>query len=190
MVLVGAVISQITGSNEQEKSSGEGYYKYVRGMLDSVGMKNTGLEPEDTQVSGLSKGYTKGPDGLKSNADTLPYRGTPAGGGYSTVEDMGKFASALLNNKLLDQKHKEELLEGKTNLDPTGKQQYAYGFYADRSKGERSNFHPGGAPGMNGDLIIYPDSKQIVVVLSNMDFPAAKDMAGYIDDRVRLLHGL
>jgi len=42
--------------------------------------------------------------GLQANTDTLPYRGTSAGGGYSTVEDLLKFASAVENHKLLDAK--------------------------------------------------------------------------------------
>jgi hypothetical protein len=39
---------------------------------------------------------------LHPNTDTLPYRGTFAGGGYSTVEDLLKFANALEDHKLLN----------------------------------------------------------------------------------------
>jgi hypothetical protein len=35
------------------------------------------------------------------NTNTLPYRGTSAGGGYSTVGDLTRFAQALLGHELL-----------------------------------------------------------------------------------------
>jgi hypothetical protein len=35
-----------------------------------------------------------------TNTDTLPHRGTSAGGGYSTVEDLKAFADALLQAEL------------------------------------------------------------------------------------------
>jgi CubicO group peptidase (beta-lactamase class C family) len=47
---------------------------------------------------------------LRSAADTLPWRGTSAGGGYSTVGDLQKFAAALLAHRLLDAQHTTLLL--------------------------------------------------------------------------------
>ena len=41
----------------------------------------------------------------------------------------------------------------------------------------------GGAPGMNGELRIYPDG-YIVVVLANRDPPAATLITNYIGDRL------
>ena len=47
------------------------------------------------------------------NTDTLPYRGTSAGGGYSTVEDLLHFADALQQNKLLNPHYTDLLTTGK-----------------------------------------------------------------------------
>ena len=44
--------------------------------------------------------------------------------------------------------------------------------------------HGGGAPGMNGDLRIFPDSGYVVVVLANMDPPAAQALSSFISDRM------
>jgi CubicO group peptidase (beta-lactamase class C family) len=60
------------------------------------------------------------------NADTLPYRGTSAGGGYSTVEDLARFAHAVLRHQLLPPDSTELLITGKVESWPVVK--YAYGF--------------------------------------------------------------
>jgi hypothetical protein len=57
---------------------------------------------------------------VESNFETLPYRGTSAGGGYSTVEDLLAFANALTNHKLLDAKYVDLLTTGKVETRPGG----------------------------------------------------------------------
>ena len=44
--------------------------------------------------------------------------------------------------------------------------------------------HGGGAPGMNGDLRIYPSTGYVVAVLSNLDPPAASDISAFMHERV------
>jgi D-alanyl-D-alanine carboxypeptidase len=62
---------------------------------------------------------------------------------------------------------------------------YAYGFRDCRdSDGSGSVGHGGGAPGMNGDLRIYPQSGYIMVVLANIDPPAAGRIADWLDARL------
>ena len=111
-----------------EKVSGQSYYDYVRDhIFKPAGMTGTASEPEDRLVADRSVGYTRFDDSaLQPNTDTLPYRGTSAGGGYSTVEDLSKFATALQTNKLLDAQHTEMLTMGKVETPNGG--QYAYGF--------------------------------------------------------------
>jgi len=82
--------------------------------------------------------------GLQANTDTLPYRGTSAGGGYSTVEDLLKFASAVTNHKVLDAKNTELLTTGKVNTARGVK--YACGFMDDDTDATMRHFgHGGGA---------------------------------------------
>ena len=42
----------------------------------------------------------------------------------------------------------------------------------------------GGAPGMNGDLRIYPKSGYVVAVLANIDPLAAPRISEYLDPRL------
>lgn len=175
-----------------EKVSGQSYYDYVaEHVYKPAGMTLTASLSEDQAVSGRSVGYTHGrgpgageagPEAWRPNTDTLPYRGTSAGGGYSTVEDLFRFAMALQNHKLLDGEHTELLTTGK--VDTGGGEKYAYGF-GTRSFGSIHCYgHGGGAPGMNGDLEICPGPGYVVAVLSNFDPPAAQRVSDFVFNRL------
>src|SRR5688572_2075544 len=167
-----------------EKVSGQSYYDYVRDhIFKPAGMTGTASEPEEQLVAERSIGYTRFiGDGLKPNTDTLPYRGTSAGGGYSTVEDLLKFATALQTHKLLNAQYTEMLTTGK--IDTPGGGKYAYGFADTIVSGTRCFGHGGGAPGMNGELKICPGPGYVIAVLANMDPPAASRVADFITNRL------
>ena len=173
-VLLGVII---------EKVSGESYYDYVREhIFEPAGMTSTGSEPEDKTVPDRSVGYTKMDSTVWTpNTDTLPYRATSAGGGYSTVEDLTRFAESLKSHKLLDALYTEMLTTGKPG---TPDNTYAYGFEDRLMNGMRCFGHGGGAPGMNGDLRICPDSGYVVAVLANLDPPAATRVSNFIVNRL------
>ncbi|HME00927.1 MAG TPA: serine hydrolase domain-containing protein [Terriglobia bacterium] len=167
-----------------EKVSGESYYDYVREhVYEPAGMTSTDSSPEDQAVPDRSIGYTRMESGTwQPNTDTLPYRGTSAGGGYSTVEDLLRFANAVTGYKLLDAHYTELLTTGK--VDTPGGSKYAYGFDDRTEVGVRSFGHGGGAPGMNGELRIYPQPGYVVAVLANLDPPAATQVTEFIGSRL------
>lgn len=168
-----------------EKASGQNYYEYVREhIFKPAGMTSSDSLPEEQAVPGRSVGYMReeGGKGFVPNNDTLPYRGTSAGGGYTTVEDLQRFASGLLNHKLLDGEHFDLLTTGHENT-PRGNK-YAYGFMDNREDGVRWFGHGGGAPGMNGDLRIFPQSGYVIAVLANLDPPAAERISSYVSERL------
>ena len=196
-----------------EVASGQTYYDYTQQhIFEPAGMKSTGNDPEETRGPDLAIGYTRmpprkllGPPGpapggpprilpppgeapprgpLRANTSELPYRGSSAGGGYSTVGDLLRFATALISHKLLDEKHTELLITGKVK-GPRG--QYAYGFEDQTTAdGVRRVGHGGGFPGMNGRLSIFPKSGYTVVVLANVDPPAATHVEQFISSRLPL----
>ena len=168
-----------------ERVSGKSYYDYVAEKVYApAGMTSTASLSEDENVPSRSIGYTGfGENGLHPNTDTLPYRGTSAGGGCSTVEDLQRFASALLNHKLLNAEYTDMLTTGKVET-PNG-DKYAFGFSDSGGEPAMRHFgHGGGAPGMNGDLQIYPQSGYVITVLSNLDPPAASRISGFIANRL------
>jgi CubicO group peptidase (beta-lactamase class C family) len=85
-----------------EKVSGKSYYDFVAENIYKVaGMTSSGSEPESVKVANRSQGYMRDRFEMVSNEPTLPWRGTSAGGGYTTAADLMKFAGALMSNKLL-----------------------------------------------------------------------------------------
>jgi D-alanyl-D-alanine carboxypeptidase len=180
-ILLGAVI---------EKVSGESYYDYVREHIYiPAGMTSTASEPEDQAVPNHSIGYTKmgappGTDAWHPTTGTLSYRGTSAGGGYSTVGDLLAFANALHENKLLDPQRMKLLTLGKVKT-PFGFD--AYGFGIQTMNSAQCFGHNGAGLGTNGDLEICRDSTYAVIVLANMDPPAAEQASQFVIDRLSSL---
>jgi D-alanyl-D-alanine carboxypeptidase len=161
-----------------EKVSGMSYYDYVRShIFEPAGMKSTDSRPETDNVPNRAAGYLRRNTEWVSNADTLPWRGMAAGGGYSTTGDLLRFALALESGKLIS---KSMLAEATTSHS----QQYGYGF-AVQGEGLLKNYgHSGGAPGMSGDLRIFPELGYVVVSLSNLDPPAANRVVDFFAARM------
>lgn len=121
---------------------------------------------------------------LHSTEGMLPYRGTSAGGGYSTVGDFLKFAVALESHKLLDAHHTDLLTSGKV-VTPRPGIKYAFGFEDETTpNGARFYGHGGGSPGMNGRLAIFRRSGYVVIAHANLDPPAADAISQFIDQRL------
>ncbi|HEX7838901.1 MAG TPA: serine hydrolase domain-containing protein, partial [Kofleriaceae bacterium] len=174
-LLLGAVIESVTRQS---------YYDWMsRHVFAPAAMTATASPVEGRADPARCVGYTR-PDPDKpwaSAADTLPYRGTSAGGGDSTVTDLLHFANALANHALLDTAHTTQLTTGK--IETPGGDHYAYGFSDSTAGGVRCFGHGGGAPGMNGQLTIC-ESGYTVAILANLDPPAASRLATFITDRL------
>jgi D-alanyl-D-alanine carboxypeptidase len=165
-VLLGALIEAV---------SGRSYYDYVReNVFRPAGMSSTDSLPESEHVPNRSVGYTRPyPSAAwEPNTDTLPWRGTAAGGGYSTVGDLLRFAQALSSETLIS----KSMLEEATR---PHQPDYGHGFGVQGEGSLRSYGHGGGAPGMNGELRIYPELGYVVASLSNLDPPSASELVEY-----------
>jgi D-alanyl-D-alanine carboxypeptidase len=170
-MLLGAVIERVSSMR---------YDDYIAAhVLAPAGMTDTGAAPEDSLVPGRPVGYMRQGGTLVSNAPTLPYRGTPAGGWYATVRDFERFATALREHRLLDPAHTALLLAGKVTMGQSVVK-YAYGFIDRVQVGRRLVGHGGSAPGMSGELSFEPNGGYTVVVLSNLSPPAAALIEAFI----------
>jgi D-alanyl-D-alanine carboxypeptidase len=153
--------------------SGEPYQTYVREHIyEPAGMLHTESRPESDNVTGRAVGYSQGPRGLVANTDKMPWSGTSAGGGYSTVGDLYLFAQALQSGKLLSPEFLSEATRGSAL-----RSDYGLGFYVLPDGGYG---HGGGAPGINGELHILPHSGYTLVALANRDPRMATNMVDVI----------
>lgn len=165
-----------------EEASGLPYDEYLsRHIFTPAGMTATGNQPENVALPKRAVSYMRDKGGLTSAAYTLPFRGTAAGGGYSTTGDMLKFADALMANRLLSAEYTKRLTTGGVTA-PDGTF-LRYDFSDTTDDGRRYFGHAGGAPGMNGALRIFPDGYTLVV-LANRDPPAAGAIAHFIAERL------
>jgi CubicO group peptidase (beta-lactamase class C family) len=157
-----------------EKVTGQSYDDYVReNVYGPSGMSHTGAYELDAEVPNRAIGYTtqdaQGNETgvLADNTPLMPIKGTPAGGGYSTVQDLLSFSNALLGYRLLRPESTELLLAGKIEIREGHR--YAYGFFDETIGGQRVVGHGGGAPGVCTSMDMFLDSGYTVIVLSNTD---------------------
>ncbi len=138
-----------------ERLSGESYYDYARRhIFEPAGMTRSGWWPADSLPPNTAIGYTAAdstgrwvPDTpnptLRPNTDRLPGRGSSAGGGYATAQDLLRFLAALRAHRI-------------PGGPPAG-----IGV-------------AGGAPGLNAILEGDLPGGYDLVVLANLDPPAAE----------------
>ncbi|MBP6820436.1 MAG: serine hydrolase [Acidobacteria bacterium] len=147
-IVLGAIIEKVTGKS---------YYDYVREhIFKPAGMTNTDAFFSDAKTPNLAEGYRLNEKGERvNNLDTRPARGSSAGGGYSTTEDLLKFSNALLANKLISVGNTKQIVGGGLGV-------------------------AGGAPGINSELEIDPASGYTIVVMGNYDPPNAANVNRHI----------
>lgn len=160
-IVLGAIIEQVTGQD---------YYEYVREhIFKPAGMTDTDWYEADQPTPNLASGYTReGLEGQSGNSGarrnniyTRPAKGSPAGGGYSTAEDMLKLARALETQKLRAANFRQATTANSPAV--AGQQSAAFSGVG----------IAGGSLGLNALFEVDPESGYTVIVLSNYDPPSA-----------------
>lgn len=150
-----------------EVASGQDYFAYVREHIyQPAGMTNSDAYELDHVNHNLAVGYEpeRTPNGVEYRNNIFQHviRGGPAGGGYSTVDDLTKFAEALKGGRLVSAASVRLLTTPKPELhSPT----YGFGFIID--EGGKIVGHNGGFPGINSQLDIYVGEEYTFAVMSN-----------------------
>jgi CubicO group peptidase (beta-lactamase class C family)/predicted aspartyl protease len=136
-----------------EKISGRSYWDFVaERVLAPAGMADTGPFGPDEVVSKRAIGYTKTPEGAwRSNVYALPARASSAGGVHSTARDLLRFVRAVGDGRVLQRP-------------------------APPASGAAQLGIAGGTVGANAVVEARPDGL-VVIVLANLDPPAAEQLA-------------
>lgn len=151
-----------------EKVSGESYYDYVqKNIYDKAGMVNSASYELDGITPNLAVGYLKmaHSDTWVNNYYSSGIKGGPAGGGYSTVNDLYNFSQALSQFKLLSKTMTEQLYSNKVEYNSPA--WYSYGFVVSGSDNDRAIGHNGASLGVDARLDMHLDKGIVVVVLAN-----------------------
>jgi CubicO group peptidase (beta-lactamase class C family) len=174
--LLGAVIERVSGRSYEEDVQTD--------VFNAAGMTRTGFDELDQLDAATARGYVKelknGQVSWTSNASKCNWKGTPAGGAYSTVGDLLRFEQALKNGRLVSAATRELLFAPKTELGATA---YGYGFSVRRFGEHLKVGHTGGYVGINNGFSMYLDNGYTVIMLSNIDIisgSAVSDIEFYI----------
>jgi D-alanyl-D-alanine carboxypeptidase len=168
-VVLGAVIEQVSGLTYQDFLQRE--------ILAPLGMRDTRAE-----AGGAAEPMSRmSPDGMRRDPEPVrmpPLSASPAGGMFSTPTDIAAFLTALAENRLLSRRTLATLLSPRA--DPGGGTgTYGYGFNV-RATPLRVG-HGGGAPGVNAEIALYPDSGWQLIALANRDPPVASQMVTVLE---------
>ncbi len=178
-VAIGYTQSQVVQSTVDRHESSSSAERDRTKPKSSSSAERDRTNPESSSSAERDRTKPKSDKGLIDNKDLLPWRGTAAGGGYSTADDLLRFADTLLKGRLLSSQSLAKATQSQT---PSGL--YGYGFQVGGSAHTSYFGHAGGAEGMNGALRIYPATGDVVVSLSNMDPPAAETLVEYYGNRM------
>lgn len=158
MMLLGQIIENV---------SGEDYYDFIdKHIYKKAGMKHSGSFDLDVPIKNSARSYWFSVETgeITENLMFQSVKGGPAGGGYSTVGDLHKFALAMQNNTLLSKKLSHLALNAKPELKAPN---WGYGFSVRAQEGNQVVGHNGSHLGMSARLNMYQDKGYILVVLGN-----------------------
>jgi CubicO group peptidase (beta-lactamase class C family) len=180
-VVLGKVIEVITGQS---------YFDYVREHIyRPAGMMNTDAFESEPIAQRLAVGYDRRFDAngdilLRSNLGNQrgPLRGSPAGGSYSTAEDLLRFSQALRSGKLLRPESHDLLMSPKPEFHSKA---YGYGFDVDESR--HTAGHGGGTVGASNNFEMFLDSGWTAVVLCNTTVGGMFESSAPVVEKMREL---
>lgn len=159
-LLLGKIIEVVTGQD---------FFEHVRAqVLVPAGMTSTCFceldQPNPNLAVGYVKQYREGGVTFRNNFYSEPVKGSPAGGAFSTAEDMVRFAAALEAGQLVGQSLVQAFTTPKPEVHPD-LTAYGYGFITRR--GGRTFGHNGGGSGVSAEVEMFRERGYTMVVLSN-----------------------
>lgn len=179
-VLLGRIIEEVSGMD---------YYDYIaENIFKKAGMKNSLAIPTDSIVINKANGYTClwGDQDYLSRNDYYISKASPAGGHYSTVQDLFLFSKAFRNGTLINEESKVLLTTPKVKGYNT---HLGYGIDIDQRYDERIIGHSGGWFGVRTELMDFMASGYTVVVLSNQDDDGKSGASKVIEDLRQIIAG-
>lgn len=173
-----------------EKVSGLDYFDYIQQkVLTPAGMTSTGFFPLDIDVPNLAVGYYRDEKGvLKNNLFTHTVRGGGAGGGWSTAEDLVKWAQALMEGRVLKPATATMMTTKQTDTERPGPGGYGYGFIIQQRNDRTIVGHTGGFPGIATFWFFDPAQNRVGVMMTNEPNDAVRPVWSQVEAYLTARH--
>ncbi|GAB3687354.1 hypothetical protein GCM10027592_00770 [Spirosoma flavus] len=149
-----------------EKLTGKPFETAIRErFLTPLGLTNTGFDFTNLKKSGKTVGYTYRKDSvLVAEAPIDSTAGYAAGGMYSTVGDLYRWARAIQANRFLSKADWQRSFTG------IGKTMWSYGWGINKFKGKQTLvFQNGNLPGYATFFVLIPEEDIVYILLANVD---------------------
>lgn len=153
-----------------EGASGEKYADFVTAnVFVPAGMTHTFVDDRYKIIANRTRFYSTDKAGAVENADPLDssYK-IPGGGWISTAGDMAAFEIAMLDDRLVKRATREMMWTAQKQTDGTV-DHYGLGFGVLKVGNLTAVGHAGGQQGTSTDILIVPEKRDGIVVLTNMD---------------------
>ncbi|MGX1265328.1 CubicO group peptidase (beta-lactamase class C family) [Rossellomorea marisflavi] len=160
-VLLGLIIEQHAGIT---------FSDYVEThIFEAAGMEKSGYFRMDRLPEETAMGYIGLGDGqYKSNIYSLPVKGGPDGGAFSTTGDVQALLDSLWKHHLLTKESTDLLL--KPHVESSTGTFYGYGIWVIKDEGAAPVYSLMGLdPGVSFRSIIIPEAERMITVQSNCD---------------------
>lgn len=158
-----------------QEHSGQPFAPYLKhAVLDPMGLQESSFGPDPRLIQNLSKAYMWSYDGKVFQAPTFELGMAPAGCMYSTVLDLGRFASVLFNGgqgpggPILKKETLEKMWTPQF-ANPGQKNGFGIGFFIGDLDGHRMVGHGGAIYGFATQLAALPEQKLAAVAVTTMD---------------------
>jgi serine beta-lactamase-like protein LACTB, mitochondrial len=171
-----------------EGASGRKYADVVReSVLTRAGMLQTRPDDRFAIVPHRTRFYSKNESGAVVNAEFLDasYK-VPGGGLLSSATDMARFEVAILTDQLITRTTRDMMWVAQMPSDGLGRMVYGLGWQMGTTDNVATVGHGGTQQGTSTMMLIAPEARAGVVVLTNSDAVGAPGLA---TEALRILLG-
>lgn len=171
-----------------EIASGKSYHNYLlENVIQKAGLKNTFFANADTVIPKRVSSYTRD-RGFYDNSDYFSMSfGYGCGDLLSTIEDLFRWNTALLNGNLIKKETLEKAFTPYKLSDGTNTA-YGYGWFIDNVGGVKRIHHEGQISGFVAEEKYFPIDDIFVATIANVKSP--EDKTDFSSNRYKLYENI
>ncbi len=151
-----------------ERVSSLPYDEYIRTSLARpLGLESLRVDDPRAIIPHRAAGYALDGGALRNAEPVDVSVRVPGSGLVATADDLARFAAAVLDGRALGDELRT-LMFAEQPIEPDRPSKYGLGWFVREDGGRRIVGHSGPEIGYSAFLVIYPDDKAAVVILTNL----------------------